>query len=377
MKSIITIGATSTRAHIQNDASMTLGEFLQLKLARPAHQRKPKAWKKKEKADLVKVGLAAMGVPNFFVRVKDVNGTERQTIEDGLQRTTNFLDFVKGKMVLPKDTIFQMPEGWVDPEAPELDEDMEMVGDDGLAEGQYDGSGKRFDELPEIIRDQFYSMPVVVSYMYNFSDEQAREFFQMLQQGTPLNATEIRNAQKRAISSLLGGLTSSKSDSSRFFQHTGTQAKAGAVDRMKDVEQALSVMTVITADEDNFGLTKSRKDEVADSGYTRNSEEYTLTQDTLVTMADIMDEMEDEDRKLVKSTVIPPLARVISEMISKEEDITVKTMASDLTTFLKNVNDGENTDPVIARYRDASVQGASSNAQMKRRIEIIRKAITA
>ena len=373
----IIVGTTANRPHMV-PLITTIGDFRKINFKIPLHQRQNLAWNVKDVLRLLDTTLRGLSMPAFFIRDKE----GRMTLEDGLQRDTSLAVFMKGEIRLPAGTIFQMPEGWVNPMATvdaDVDDGVEED-DDGesvLGENMFDGSGLSFNELPSVIVDQFLNTPVVVQQMRNFSDDDAREYFVRLQGGKPLNATERQRAQQPKLAGVARSIATSK-DTKQFFKNVGMlpdtiDAKRSKNNRLQ-VEGAATDFLTLAASEQIVAINAANKAKLADKMLSKNSPEVTSTIETLKLLGQITETLDEDERKLIKKTTQAPLFRATldrvteGELNSKKE---VKAYTDALVAFLKQVDDAEDQSSKVQEYRKLAGSGSNSQASIQGRYEIL------
>jgi len=131
----------------------------------PDYQR-PAVWSLGQKQLLIDTILRGYDIPKFYWRRVAIK-PDRYEVVDGQQRLRTIWDFQEGAFALAKDA---------DP-----------IGDHGIAR-------LRYENLPDDLRIAFdtYTLDVVV--VENTDDDEIREMFLRLQNGTTLKAQEKRNA---------------------------------------------------------------------------------------------------------------------------------------------------------------------------------------
>lgn len=131
----------------------------------PDFQRPP-VWSKAQKQLLVDTILRGYDIPKLYWR-KTASSPDRYDVVDGQQRLRTIFEFQSGEFALPKDA--------------------EPI--DGL-----ETSRAKYSDLPDELRLKFdtYSLDVIV--LSDTDEEEVREMFLRLQNGTTLKAQERRNA---------------------------------------------------------------------------------------------------------------------------------------------------------------------------------------
>jgi hypothetical protein len=131
----------------------------------PDFQR-PAVWSTSQKQLLIDTILREYDIPKFYWRRTGYR-PDKFDVVDGQQRLRAIWDFIDGKFKLPKD--------------------LDRIDDTPVA-----GSG--YTDLPDDLRIRFdtYSLDVVV--LEDTDDDEVREMFLRLQNGTSLKAQEKRNA---------------------------------------------------------------------------------------------------------------------------------------------------------------------------------------
>lgn len=141
----------------------------------PDFQR-PAVWSLGQKPLLVDTILRDYDIPKLYWR-KVSKSPEKYEVEDGQQRLRTIFEFQAGEFSLPKDA-----------------DDI-----DGAVVAKL-----HYAELPEDLRLQFDNYPLDVIVLSDTSEDEVREMFLRLQNGTTLKAQEKRNristlpGQKRA-----------------------------------------------------------------------------------------------------------------------------------------------------------------------------------
>jgi hypothetical protein len=131
----------------------------------PDFQR-PAVWSRSQKQLLIDTILRGYDIPKLYWR-KTGSNPDRYDVVDGQQRLRAIFEFHAGEFALPKDA--------------------EPIGDISVAKLKY-------ADLPDDLRLQFdtYSLDVIV--LSDTGEEEVREMFLRLQNGTTLKAQERRNA---------------------------------------------------------------------------------------------------------------------------------------------------------------------------------------
>lgn len=153
----------------------------------PDFQR-PAVWGKSQKQLLIDTILRDYDIPKFYWR-KTAGKPDRYDVVDGQQRLRAIWEYFDGDFALAKDA---------DPM------DGEQI------------AGLRYDQLPDDLRMRFdvYALDVVV--LEDSSEDEVRELFLRLQNGTSLKAQEKRNAYPGAMRSFVKAVANHK-----FFHSVG------------------------------------------------------------------------------------------------------------------------------------------------------------
>jgi hypothetical protein len=168
----------------------------------PDYQR-PAVWGLAQKQLLVDTILRGYDIPKFYWRRTAIK-PDKYEVVDGQQRLRAIWQFQSNEISLPKDA---------DPI-------------DG-----HTTAGLRYSELPDELRMQFdvYTLDIVV--MSESDEDEVREMFLRLQNGTTLKAQEKRNAMPGAMRSFVRGLAehqffrNCKFANSRYtYDHIAAQA---------------------------------------------------------------------------------------------------------------------------------------------------------
>lgn len=137
----------------------------------PDYQR-PAVWSTAQKRLLVDTILRGYDVPKIYLR-KTGNSPEMYEVVDGQQRIRAIWEFMNGEFDLGKNA--------------------DCIGDTDMSLMKYESSDKR-PGLPDEMRVSFdtYSLHIVI--LSDTDDDEVREMFLRLQNGTTLKAQEKRNA---------------------------------------------------------------------------------------------------------------------------------------------------------------------------------------
>lgn len=145
----------------------------------PDFQRPP-VWSRSQKQLLIDSILRGYDVPKFYWR-KIGSSPDRYDVVDGQQRLRAIFGFHAGEFALPKDSD---PIDGVDP------------------------SKLKYAELPDDLRLKFDVYPLDVIVLSDTDEEEVREMFLRLQNGTTLKAQERRNAMPGQMRSFIKELAS-------------------------------------------------------------------------------------------------------------------------------------------------------------------------
>jgi hypothetical protein len=136
----------------------------------PDYQR-PAVWSLGQKQLLIDTILRGYDVPKFYWR-KVSTGPDKYEVIDGQQRLRTIWDFQAGGFPLPKDA--------------------DAVSGHKVA-------GLRYEDLPDDLRIVFDTYTLDVVIVDNSDEDEVREMFLRLQNGTTLKAQEKRNAMPGAM----------------------------------------------------------------------------------------------------------------------------------------------------------------------------------
>ena len=137
---------------------------------RPPYQRKHEGvWNIKKKQLLLDSLLREYDVPKIYLREVESDSSFKYEVVDGQQRIRAIWEFIDGKYELGEpSTDLPPPLG--------------------------DLSGKYYSDLDSETKDRFGAFPLSVFEIQKSDEEEIRELFQRLQEGTSLNPAEKRNA---------------------------------------------------------------------------------------------------------------------------------------------------------------------------------------
>ena len=137
---------------------------------RPPYQRPHEGvWNLKKKQLLVDTILRTYDMPKIYLRAIESDSEVKYEVVDGQQRIRAMWEFIDGK--------FELGDASSDLPSP--------LGD---------LSGKDYESLASEIKDRFSVFPLSVYEIQQADEEEIRELFQRLQEGTSLNPAERRNA---------------------------------------------------------------------------------------------------------------------------------------------------------------------------------------
>ncbi|MBM4104489.1 MAG: DUF262 domain-containing protein [Planctomycetes bacterium] len=144
----------------------------------PDFQRPP-VWTKAQKQYLIDTILRNMDIPKLYWHRTGRN-PDKYAVVDGQQRLRAIWEFNAGHYMLPKDA---------DP----------ING--------YDIAGKKYVELSDELRIHFDTYPLDVVIVSECEEDEVRDMFLRLQNGTPLKAQEKRNAMPGKMRDFIKSLT--------------------------------------------------------------------------------------------------------------------------------------------------------------------------
>ncbi len=128
----------------------------------PDFQR-PAVWTRAQKQLLIDTIIRGYDIPKLYWRK---NGIKYEVV-DGQQRLRAIWEFIEGKFGLPKNA--------------------DLV-------GKYEIASMKYHELPDEILTEFETYPLDIVVLQEADEEEVREMFLRLQNGTTLKAQEKRNA---------------------------------------------------------------------------------------------------------------------------------------------------------------------------------------
>lgn len=131
----------------------------------PDYQR-PAVWTRSQKQLLIDTILRNYDIPKFYWR-RTGRRPEQYDVVDGQQRLRAMWSYAAGEFPLPKET--------------------EPVDD-------YEIAGLKYEDLPHDLRIRFDSYPLDIVLVEDADEDEVREMFLRLQNGTSLRAQEKRNA---------------------------------------------------------------------------------------------------------------------------------------------------------------------------------------
>lgn len=144
----------------------------------PDYQR-PAVWTTAQKQLLMDTIVRGYDIPKLYLRQVS-NNPQKYEVVDGQQRLRAIFEFIKGEFRLPKN---------IDP----------VLG--------LDIQNMKYEELPIEIRTEFDVYPLDIIVIDNAEEEEIREMFLRLQNGTTLKAQEKRNAMPGNMRDFIKDLT--------------------------------------------------------------------------------------------------------------------------------------------------------------------------
>lgn len=153
----------------------------------PDYQRPP-VWTRGQKQLLVDTVLRNYDIPKFYWR-RTERSPDKYEVVDGQQRLRAVWEFSAGKYGLPRNA---------DPV-------------DG-----YQVAGLKYEELPDELRTRFDTYPLDIVLVEDADEDEVREMFLRLQNGTSLRAQEKRNAYPGKMRDIVKTLASHP-----FFESVG------------------------------------------------------------------------------------------------------------------------------------------------------------
>jgi uncharacterized protein with ParB-like and HNH nuclease domain len=137
----------------------------------PEYQR-GKVWTTEKEALLIDSLLRGIDIPKIYLRIVS-NKLHDYEVADGQQRLTAMFNFHDGDFKLINKSIKGLQVGEI---------------------GNYTVGGKKFDELPSVLKNKFLNSEITISIIEDCSEDEVRTLFGRLQEGITLNAAEKRNA---------------------------------------------------------------------------------------------------------------------------------------------------------------------------------------
>ncbi len=168
-------------------------------IGKPHYQRSNDAWSEDQQSKLIDSILRGyIDIPKFFAKSEPMGIGEKFIIIDGLQRINSLVKFKRGEITLPKNA------------APFVynNESQNL-------------RGKTYEELEPEIRAKFNDYMLDFSFVSNLTEEQESEMFRLLQNGTPLKASEKRQAIVSKMSSFMNEII----DHETFFNSSFMTSK--------------------------------------------------------------------------------------------------------------------------------------------------------
>ncbi len=153
-------------------------------------QRKSDQWSKLMMGNLISDILQDNPIPSLVFAEEIVNGAPIIWDLDGKQRCMSVYNFVKGKYKISKKITRYMIDYYV----PILDENGQRILDDDGYElkerKEFDIRGKKFDELPKDLQDNFTDYGFEIVQYINCSPENIAYHISRYNEGKPMNASQ-------------------------------------------------------------------------------------------------------------------------------------------------------------------------------------------
>lgn len=282
----------------QNSANKVIGSFknyIKKIDLEPDYQRNP-VWKKEQKQLLIDTIFTGLPIPPIYLR--RLNNSEYETeVIDGKQRIIAIREFVENKYKLLDETEFN---------------------DESLAD-------KKYKNLSDDEKAQFEDYELVIVEL-DGTDEEIRKMFERFQNGTSLNAQEIRNAIFSKI----------KNEVKEIAQHLFFESVAFTNNRLKYDEMAATLMML----EQNKGKNKVKQSDL-DFMYNNFSESgLPEVKEKVMRVLDFMqnafpDKKELENKALLKKTTLTSLYLLVSELIDEYGEIEIDNYINDFSTWFQ------------------------------------------
>ena len=155
---------------------------------RPPYQRPHEGvWNLKKKQLLVDTVLRTYDMPKIYLREIDSDPEFKYEVVDGQQRIRAIWDYIDGKFELGEESANLPP----------------PLGD---------LSGKSYGSLDSETKDRFGVFPLSVFEVQQADEEEIRELFQRLQEGTSLNSAERRNAMMGGMRDFVASVAGTDDD---------------------------------------------------------------------------------------------------------------------------------------------------------------------
>jgi hypothetical protein len=139
----------------------------------PIYQREAGVWSLEKKQLFIDSLLNGFDVPKLYFNELPPGEPFDFAVVDGKQRVSTILDFIRGEFSLAEDFIYS---------------------GQGLDQADQPSSSYSYQNFTETAREKFKGVSLVVTMVYNATEEDIEALFARLNNGEPLNSAESRNA---------------------------------------------------------------------------------------------------------------------------------------------------------------------------------------
>lgn len=299
-------------------------------------------WDRNRKSNLIHSLIMGYPVPPVYAKRDNSGKYNVYYIMDGKQRLTTIKEFLFDEFALS-------------------DIDPVVYVDDMTNESlECDISGKKFSELPDILKNHLYTVALSVTYFDNLTKEEEREMFKRLNAGKPLSTKSRTLASCRDIEEIL------KIGSHKLFMDMLTDT---ARSNKNQVALVMKCWCMMNEDIEDVSFESRDFNPMLENTIVTEEEKVALVKvfDKIVSVHNILVENKKKRiaKKLYTETHMVSLIPVFADSVEKE------ISDEDIAKFIVQFYDVEKATSVSEKYNNACTNGAAKSANIIARHEAL------
>ncbi len=311
----------------------------------PDYQR-PAVWSKAQKQLLIDSFLRGYDVPKFYLNKLN---QDHYDVVDGQQRLTTIFAFFANEFA--------------------IDDKAEPVEvDTGEGFKKYTIAGKLYKELDDDLCDYFNSIEIDMVIFENKDDDEIREMFLRMQNGTSLKSQEKRNAMPGAVRDYVKSLSTHK-----FFKSVNIKNNHYAHDEIAAQMLRLSLSGQICniKDKDLNDLYKSSK------LFNKNSDEAKKVNTVLNYLAKVFPDLSPELNKtnVINLFILIMELRESYNITGQEKAIHKWFTDFEANRIIEQKKNPEDQDPEMAIYQMKMVNATAAMDSLKFRDDYLKASL--